>query len=87
MTVSTKMAFVKMERKEETGTRNCPGAAFPCLGFSSTLPTLGLGGRVTACQLAVGVEGSLLQEEGSGRNFSDMPLPTVGSWALVGVST
>lgn len=60
MTVSTKTAFVKLERGKEPGTHDCPRAAFPFLGFSATLPTPGLGGRVAACQLAVGVEGCLL---------------------------
>lgn len=48
-------------KRRRDGTRDCPRAAFPFLGFSATLPTPGLGGRVAAaCQLAVGVEACLL---------------------------
>lgn len=45
MTASTKMAFVKMGRGEETD--DCPRAAFPFLGFSASLSNSGAGDSVS----------------------------------------
>lgn len=45
LTASTKMAFVKMGRGEETD--DCPRAAFPFLGFSANLSNCGAGDSVS----------------------------------------